>query len=69
MENKRVKVPPPSFIVNHTVLNRRSVHLEFPEFKELSKKDLSKEMFGAGVYLGIQAFIDSMSNPEQNKKG
>jgi len=38
------------------------------EFKELSKKDLSKEMFGAGVYLGIQAFLDSMQELEKNEK-
>jgi len=28
----------------------------------MSKKDLSKEMFGAGVYLAINAFIDSMTD-------
>jgi hypothetical protein len=37
-------------------------------FRELSKKDLSKEMFGAGVYLGIQAFMDSMQKTEKKKK-
>ena len=36
--------------------------------KELSKKDLSKEMFGAGVFMGIQAFMDSMQKTEKNKK-
>jgi hypothetical protein len=38
------------------------------ELKEFSKKDLSKEMFGAGVYLGIQAFLDSMQELEKNEK-
>jgi hypothetical protein len=38
------------------------------ELKELSKKDLSKEMFGAGVYMGIQAFMDSMQETEKKKK-
>jgi len=33
--------------------------------KELSKKELSKEMFGAGVYMGIQAFMDSMHETEK----
>jgi hypothetical protein len=37
------------------------------DFKELSKKDLSREMFGAGVYLGIQAFMDLMRDGEKNK--
>jgi len=38
------------------------------ELKEFSKKDLSKEMFGAGVYLGIHAFLDSMKEFEKNGK-
>jgi hypothetical protein len=38
------------------------------DLKELSKKDLSKEMFGAGVYIGIQAFMDSMQETEKKKK-
>ena len=38
------------------------------EFRELSKKDLSQEMFGAGVYLGVQAFIDSMQETKKKKK-
>jgi len=38
------------------------------DLKELSKKDLSKEMFGAGVFMGIQAFMDSMQEEEKNKK-
>ena len=36
--------------------------------KELSKKNLSKEMFGAGVYMGIQSFIDYMKEMENNNK-
>ena len=38
------------------------------DIKELSKKELSKEMFGAGVYLGIQAFLDSMGDVENDKE-
>jgi len=37
------------------------------DLKELSKKDLSKEMFGAGVYMGIQAFMDSTRDLEKNE--
>ncbi len=37
------------------------------DLKELSKKELSKEMFGAGVYIGIQAFMDSMRDIEKSK--
>lgn len=36
--------------------------------RELSKKDLSKEMFDAGVYMGIQAFLDSMRDVENNEE-
>ena len=36
--------------------------------KELSKKNLSKEMFSAGVYMGIQSFMDYMKEMEKNKK-
>jgi hypothetical protein len=35
------------------------------ELKELSKKDLAKEMFGAGVYLGVKAFMDGMKEMEK----
>jgi hypothetical protein len=35
------------------------------ELKDLSKKKLSEEMFGAGVYLGIKAFIDSINDNEK----
>jgi hypothetical protein len=38
------------------------------ELKACSKKDLAKEMFGAGVYLGILAFMDSMDETDQRKK-
>ena len=38
------------------------------DLKELSKKELSKEMFGAGVYIGIQAFMDSMHDIEKSKE-
>ena len=38
------------------------------DLKELSKKDLSKEMFGAGVFMGIQAFMDSTQEIKKNKK-
>lgn len=38
------------------------------DLNDMSKKELSKEMFGAGVYLGIQAFIDSMNDIEKNKE-
>ncbi len=36
--------------------------------KELSKKNLSKEMFGVGVFMGIQSFIDYMKEMEKNNK-
>lgn len=32
------------------------------ELKELSKKDLALEMFGAGVYLGVKSFMESTAN-------
>ena len=38
------------------------------EFKEFSKKDLAKEMFGAGIFLGIQTFMDSMNDMEKTSK-
>ena len=38
------------------------------DLRELSKKELSKEMFGAGVYMGIQAFMDSMRDLDKNKE-
>jgi hypothetical protein len=41
---------------------------EKESLKELSKKDLSKEMFEAGVYAGIQAFMEFMQETEEKKK-
>ncbi len=41
------------------------------EFKAFSKKELAEEMFGAGVYLGAQAVMDSfeeMKEQEQKMK-
>jgi len=38
------------------------------DFKDLSMKDLSKEMFGAGVYLGIQAYMEFMQVAGKKKK-
>ena len=40
------------------------------KLKEMSKKELAKEMLGAGVYLGIKAFMESMqeAEKEQNNK-
>ena len=38
------------------------------DFKELSKKNLSKEMFGVGVFMGIQAFMEYMQEVEKNNK-
>lgn len=36
------------------------------ELKEKSKKDLAEEMFGAGVYLGVKAFMESMQQAEDD---
>jgi hypothetical protein len=38
------------------------------DFREFSKKDLAKEMFGAGIFLGIQTFMDSMNDTEKTTK-
>ncbi len=35
------------------------------ELKELSKKDLAQELFGAGVYLGVKAFMEGMKEMEE----
>ncbi|MCX6671215.1 MAG: hypothetical protein NTX92_04795 [Euryarchaeota archaeon] len=78
-ELKNVHVDIPTEELTDTVADnfaRMMVDEAFPkiwsekkeELKELSKKDLSKEMFGAGVFMGIQAFIDSMEVKEKNKK-
>lgn len=37
------------------------------DLKELSKKELSKELFGAGIFMGIQAFMDSTRDLEKNE--
>jgi hypothetical protein len=78
-ELKNVHVDIPTEELTDTVADnfaRMMVDEAFPkiwsekkeELKELSKKDLSKEMFGAGVFMGIQAFMDSMDVKEKNKK-
>jgi len=36
------------------------------ELKEMSKKNLAEEMFGAGVYFGIKTFIETMKNLEED---
>lgn len=38
------------------------------DLKELSKKNLSKEMFGTGIFLGIQSFMEYMQEMEKNNK-
>jgi hypothetical protein len=38
------------------------------DFREFSKKDLAKEMFGAGVYFGVQAVVDSMNEMDETEK-
>lgn len=38
------------------------------DLKDLSKKDLSKEMFGIGIFMGIQAFLEYMQDAEKNNK-
>jgi hypothetical protein len=38
------------------------------ELKAFSKKDLAKEMFGVGVFMGVQAFMDSMDEMDERKK-
>ena len=36
------------------------------ELRDISKKDLAREMFGAGVYLGVRAFMESMGQIEED---
>jgi hypothetical protein len=55
-----------SMIVNELFPNLWSEKKEY--LKELSKKNLSKEMFSAGVYMGIQSFMDYMKEMEKNNK-
>ena len=38
------------------------------DLKEFSKKELAKEMFGAGVYFGVQAIVDSMNEMDEIEK-
>ena len=37
------------------------------ELKEMSKKDLAVEMFGAGIYFGVKTFMESMKQVEEKK--
>ena len=37
------------------------------ELKEMSKRDLAGEMFGAGVYLGVKAFMENMEQMEEEE--
>ncbi len=36
--------------------------------KEMSKKDLAEEMFGAGVYLGVKTFLETLNQAEKDEK-
>src|SRR3989344_6088948 len=36
------------------------------ELKEFSKKDLAAEMFGAGAYIGVKAFMESIKNVKED---
>lgn len=38
------------------------------ELKEMSKKDLAEEMFGAGVYLGVKAFLETLKEAEKEEQ-
>jgi hypothetical protein len=49
-------------------MERLTIYYKKRDLKELSKTELSKEMFGAGVYLGIQASMDSTRDIEKNKE-
>ena len=35
------------------------------ELKEMSKKNIAEEMFGAGVYLGVKAFLETLKEAEE----
>jgi len=78
-ERRNVHVDIPMDKISDTVADNFASAMakeQFPEIwsekkeqlKAFSKKDLAQEMFGAGVYLGIQAFIDSMEETEKKKK-
>ncbi len=36
------------------------------ELKEKSKKDLAADMFGAGVYLGVKAFLETVKKVDED---
>ena len=36
--------------------------------KQMSKKDLAQEMFGAGIYFGVKTFMESMKQKEEQEK-
>ena len=36
------------------------------ELKEMSRKALAAEMFGAGVYLGVKSFMETMQETEES---
>jgi len=38
------------------------------ELKEMSKRELAEEMFGAGAYIAIKSFIESMSEEAKKEK-
>jgi len=78
-ERKNVHVDIPLEQLNDTVADNFAsimVNEAFPEIwsekkedlKEFSKKDLAKEMFGVGVFMGIQAFMDSMNDIEKTTR-
>ena len=37
------------------------------ELKEMSKREQALEMFGAGVYLGVKAFMDTLKEAEEKE--
>ncbi|MEK6950386.1 MAG: hypothetical protein AABX13_01545 [Nanoarchaeota archaeon] len=38
------------------------------ELKDMSKKNLAEEMFGAGVYLGVKAFLETLKEAEKEEE-
>jgi hypothetical protein len=78
-ERKNVHVDVPMDKISDTIADKLAsvmTNETFPgiwserkeELKACSKKDLAKEMFGAGVYLGILAYMDSMEEMDQREK-
>ena len=78
-ERKKVHVDIPMGKLADTAAEKFSMMIVedmFPEiwsekkedFREFSKKDLAKEMFGAGVYFGVQAFMDSINEMNEIEK-